>query len=49
MVLDDIKNLGFKNSSKSGVSIAINDVKVSTKKSGIVSEAEVAVSQLEEQ
>ncbi|HCE76365.1 MAG TPA: DNA-directed RNA polymerase subunit beta' [Dehalococcoidia bacterium] len=49
VVLDDIKNLGFKNSSKSGVSIAINDVKVSTKKSGIVSEAEVAVSQLEEQ
>jgi len=49
VVLDDIKNLGFRNSSKSGVSIAINDVKVSTKKSGIVSEAEEAVNQLEEQ
>ena len=49
VVLDDIKNLGFRNSSKSGVSIAINDVKVSTKKADIVSEAEEAVNQLEEQ
>ena len=49
VVLDDIKNLGFRNSSKSGVSIAINDVKVSTKKSEIVAEAEQAVNQLEEQ
>ena len=49
VVLDNIKNLGFRNSSKSGVSIAINDVKVSTKKSDIVGEAEDAVNQLEEQ
>ena len=49
VVLDDIKNLGFRNSSKSGVSIAINDVKVSTKKSEIVGEAEQLVNQLEEQ
>jgi DNA-directed RNA polymerase subunit beta' len=49
VVLDDIKSLGFRNSSKSGVSIAINDVKVSPKKSEIVGEAEEAVTQLEEQ
>ena len=49
IVLDKIKNLGFKNSSRSGVSIAINDVKVSPKKSGIVAKAETAVSLLEDQ
>ena len=49
IVLDNIKNLGFKNSSKSGVSIAINDVKVSPKKSDIVAKAEKSVSLLEEQ
>ena len=49
VVLDDIKDLGFRNSSRSGVSIAINDVKVSPKKSEIVGEAEESVIQLEEQ
>ncbi|MQF65576.1 DNA-directed RNA polymerase subunit beta' [SAR202 cluster bacterium AC-647-P02_OGT_505m] len=49
VVLDNIKNLGFKNSSKSGVSIAINDVRVSSKKSEIVAKAEDAVTQLDEQ
>ena len=48
-VLDNIKELGFKNSSRSGVSIAINDVKVSSKKNDIVTKAEVSVEQLEEQ
>ena len=49
VVLDNIKELGFKNSSRSGVSIAINDVKVSSKKNDIVTKAEVSVEQLEEQ
>ena len=49
VVLDDIKSLGFKNASKSGVSIAINDVRVSSKKSEIVAKAEDAVTQLDEQ
>ena len=49
VVLDNIKNLGFKNSSKSGVSIAINDVRVSTKKTEIVAKAEKSVSQLDDQ
>ena len=49
VVLDDIKSLGFKNASKSGVSIAINDVKVSPKKTEIVRKAEEFVSQLEDQ
>ena len=49
VVLDNIKDLGFKNSSKSGVSIAINDVKVSPRKSEIVAKAELSVTQLEEQ
>ena len=49
VVLDNIKDLGFKNASKSGVSIAINDVKVSTRKPEIVGRAEKAVAQLEEQ
>jgi len=49
VVLDNIKELGFKNSSRSGVSIAINDVKVSSKKNDIVAKAEVSVEQLEEQ
>ena len=49
VVLDNIKNLGFKNASKSGVSIAINDVKVSAIKSEIVAKAEKAVLKLDEQ
>ena len=49
VVLDDIKNIGFKNASKSGVSIAINDVIVSPRKSEIVAKAEDAVIQLEDQ
>jgi DNA-directed RNA polymerase subunit beta' len=49
VVLDDIKSIGFKNASKSGVSIAINDVIVSPRKSEIVAKAEDAVIQLEDQ
>ena len=49
IVLDKIKTLGFKNASKSGVSIAINDVKVSTQKSEIVAKAEKSVMRLDEQ
>ena len=49
IVLDNIKNLGFKNATKSGVTIAINDVKVSPKKAGIVEKAENIVNLIEEQ
>ena len=48
-VLDQIKSLGFKYSSKSGVSIAINDVKVSSQKQDLVLKAESQVAQLEDQ
>jgi DNA-directed RNA polymerase subunit beta' len=49
VILDNIKDLGFKYSSKSGVTIAINDVKVSSKKPGIVAKGEKAVDILQNQ
>jgi len=49
VVLDNIKEIGFKNATKSGVTIAINDVKVSPKKTEIVAKAETIVSLLEDQ
>ncbi len=48
-VLDAIKNLGFQYASKSGTTIAINDIEVPPKKEEIVLEAENDVSELEDQ
>ena len=48
-VLDNIKDLGFKYASKSGTTIAINDIEVSPLKTSIISEAEEKVTQLEQQ
>ena len=49
VVLDAIKDLGFKFATQAGVTIAINDIEVSTLKAEIVSNAEKKVSQLEQQ
>ena len=48
-VLDAIKDLGFKYASKSGTTIAINDIEVSPLKKSIITEAEQKVIQLEQQ
>jgi len=48
-VLDAIKDLGFRYATKSGTTIAINDVEVSPAKEGIVREAERKVALLEQQ
>ena len=48
-VLDGIKDLGFQYASKSGTTIAINDIEVPPKKDEIVSDAEESVAKLEEQ
>jgi DNA-directed RNA polymerase subunit beta' len=48
-VLDDIKDLGFKYATKSGTTIAINDVEVSPEKEVVVHEAERKVALLEQQ
>ncbi len=48
-VLDAIKDLGFRYASKSGITIAINDIEVSEEKEAIVGEAERKVSLLEQQ
>ncbi len=48
-VLDAIKNLGFHYASKSGITIAINDIEVSPEKKGIVEKAERKVNQLQQQ
>ena len=48
-VLDQIKNLGFKYATKSGITISISDVAVPREKEEIVSEAESTVQELEEQ
>ncbi len=48
-LLDAIKDLGFKYASKSGVTIAINDIEVSQEKESIVGEAERKADLLEQQ
>jgi len=48
-ILDSIKDIGFKYASKSGITIAINDVIVSEEKGGIIKEAEDSIQALEEQ
>ena len=48
VVLDNIKDLGFHYASKSGVTIAINDVEVPTEKQDIIEEAESKIAELDE-
>ena len=48
-VLDQIKNLGFKYATKSGITISISDVAVPREKEEIIAEAEAKVEDLEEQ
>ena len=48
-VLDAIKDLGFRYASKSGITIAINDIEVSPEKEAIVGDAERNVTLLEQQ
>ena len=48
-VLDAIKDLGFRYASKSGITIAINDIEVSPEKKVIIGDAERAVDTLEQQ
>ena len=48
-VLDRVKSLGFQYATTSGLTIAINDIQVSPKKDGIISEANRKVGEFEEQ
>ena len=48
-VLDSLKDIGFKYATKSGITIAINDVIVSPQKGAIVKDAENDIQSLEEQ
>ena len=48
-VLDSIKELGFHYASKAGITIAINDIEVSTEKGAIIGEADSKVALLEQQ
>ena len=48
-VLDEIKELGFQYATTSGITIAINDIQVSPKKSAILNEAAGLVSDYEDQ
>ena len=47
-VLDNIKDMGFHYASKSGVTIAINDVEVPTEKQDIIEEAENKIAELDD-
>ncbi len=49
IMLDEIKSLGFRYASKSGTTIAINDIEVSEEKYRIVADADNMVDQLEQQ
>ena len=49
VVLDSIKDLGFHYASRSGTTIAINDIEVSEEKSDIITAAEQKVNLLEQQ
>ncbi|MBM3944353.1 MAG: DNA-directed RNA polymerase subunit beta' [SAR202 cluster bacterium] len=48
-VMDKIKDLGFRYATKSGATIAINDIEVSEEKANIIVDADKKVSQLEQQ
>ncbi len=48
-ILDAVKDLGFHYASRSGTTIAINDVEVSDEKAGIITKAENNVTLLEQQ
>ncbi|MDD4859757.1 MAG: DNA-directed RNA polymerase subunit beta' [Dehalococcoidales bacterium] len=48
-VLDDIKNLGFKYASKSGITIAVNDVQVPAAKPQLLAAAEEKIAAIEAQ
>ena len=48
-VLDAVKDIGFRYASKSGITIAINDIEVSDEKEVIIGQAEDKVNKLEEQ
>ena len=48
-MLDSIKDLGFRYATKAGITIAINDIEVSSEKATIVGQAEKKVQQLEGQ
>ncbi len=48
-VLDAVKDIGFRYASKSGITIAINDIEVSDEKEVIIGEAEGKVAMLEQQ
>ena len=48
-VLDNIKTLGFEYATKSGITIAINDIEVPHEKAAIVGDAEEKVKELEDQ
>ena len=49
VVLDAVKDIGFQYASKSGITIAINDIEVSDEKEVIIGQAEDKVNKLEEQ
>ena len=49
VMLDATKDLGFKYASKSGTTIAINDIEVSPEKASIVADAEGKIESLEQQ
>ncbi|MDA1188116.1 MAG: DNA-directed RNA polymerase subunit beta' [Chloroflexi bacterium] len=48
-VLDRVKDLGFRYATKSGATIAINDLEVSEEKGDIIAEADKKITQLEQQ
>ena len=48
-VLDKIKRIGFQYATKSGITIAIEDIKIPEQKDGILAEADVKVGQVEKQ
>ena len=48
-ILDSLKGLGFRYASRSGITIAINDIEVPPEKHGIIDEASEKIERLEEQ
>jgi len=48
-VLDKIKRIGFQYATKSGITIAIEDIKIPDQKDGILADADVKVAQVEKQ
>ena len=48
-IVDQIKNIGFHYATQSGITIAVNDLRVPEEKAGLLAEADARIAEIDEQ